>query len=130
VSSSPRQPVPWRALIAAAGIAGGEGTAEIVRPELGEALALIDVIGPMMIALILITAILRGSDETVDRVFRLLRWAVNRPEPEAPASSGRPGRSGKSAKSATNAAIVAPRPASPKTPPAPVAAGAADRRQS
>ncbi len=85
-SAAPRPPVPWRALIAGAGVAGGEGTALVVRPGLGEVLGGADVIGPLAIALILLAAILLGSDQTVDRVFRLLRWAANRPEPAAPAS--------------------------------------------
>jgi hypothetical protein len=36
---------------------------------------------------ILLAAVLLGSDQTVERVFRLLRWAANRPEPAAPPAS-------------------------------------------
>jgi hypothetical protein len=36
------------------------------------------------IAAIVLTVVLRGSDQTVERVFRLLRWAANRPEPQTP----------------------------------------------
>jgi hypothetical protein len=77
-------PVPWRALGAGAAIAAGESLAGITHPALGEALAAADVIGPLVTALILLTAILFGSDRTCERVFRLLRWAANRPEPKAP----------------------------------------------
>jgi hypothetical protein len=85
-----RAPVPWRALIAGTGIFGGEGAAEVVHPALGAALAAADVIGPLAIALIMLAAILLGSDETVERVFRLLRWVANRPEPAAPPAETKP----------------------------------------
>jgi hypothetical protein len=78
--------VPWRALTAGAGIAGSESAAMFVHRGLGEVLAAADVIGPLAVALILLAAILFGSDRTEERVFRLLRWAVNRPEPAAPPS--------------------------------------------
>ena len=79
-----RPTVPWRAIGASAGILGGETLASYLRPGLGEALAAADSIIPLAIVLILLTVILRGSDQTVERVFRLLRWAANRPEPPAP----------------------------------------------
>jgi hypothetical protein len=79
---------PWRALGAGAGILGGEGLAGVLHPALGEVLAAVDVIVPLALALILIAAILLGSDRTCERVFRLLRWAANRPEPAAPAARG------------------------------------------
>jgi hypothetical protein len=85
--SGVRAPVPWRALATGAAVLGSETAATVVHPALGEALALADVIGPLAIALILLAAILFGSDQTVERVFRLLRWAVNRPEPKAPTGS-------------------------------------------
>jgi hypothetical protein len=44
-----------------------------------------DVIIPLAIAVILLTAILHGSNQTCERVFRLLRWIANRAEPPAPA---------------------------------------------
>jgi hypothetical protein len=50
-----------------------------------------DVITPVVIALSLLTAILFGSKERVERVLRLLRWIANRPEPAVPAPPG-PGR--------------------------------------
>jgi hypothetical protein len=38
----------------------------------------------LAIGLVLVGAILWGSSQTCERVFRLLRWAANRPEPPAP----------------------------------------------
>jgi hypothetical protein len=76
-----RHPVPaWRALATFAGVLGGQGAAGYLHPALGEALATVDVIVP----LVLLAAILRGSTETCERVFRLLRWVANRPEPPGP----------------------------------------------
>ena len=65
-----------------------EGTAGYLHPAIGEALAAADVIVPAIVLLVLLAAILRGSTETCDRVFRLLRWIANRPEP--PLHSGTP----------------------------------------
>jgi hypothetical protein len=59
---------------------GGKFFAAYLHPALGEALAAVDVIVP----LVLLAAILRGSAETCERVFRLLRWAANQPEPPGP----------------------------------------------
>ncbi len=78
----------WRALGAGAGVLGGEGLAMALHPALGEAMAAADVIVPLAIAAVLIAAILVGSDRTCERVFRLLRWAANRPEPAAPTQPG------------------------------------------
>jgi hypothetical protein len=85
-----RAPVPWRALAAGAGVAGGESAAILVRPGLGEVVAATDVIGPLAIALILLAVILFAPDRVVERAFRLLRWAANRPEPAAPPSTTPP----------------------------------------
>jgi hypothetical protein len=74
----------WRKLGAGAGILGAEGAIGYLHPALGETLAAADILVPLIIALILITAILRGSDQTCERTFRLLRWITNRPEPPAP----------------------------------------------
>ena len=67
-----------------AGVLGGEGLATYLHPALGEALAVADFIVPLAVALILLTAILLGSNQTCDRVFRLLRWIDGLPEPPAP----------------------------------------------
>jgi hypothetical protein len=68
-----------------AGVLGGEGLAGYLHPALGEVLAAADVTVPLAIAIILLAAILRGSSQTCERVFRLLRWIANRPEPPGPA---------------------------------------------
>ena len=79
-----RLPQSRRALGAGVGILGGESLAAVLHPALGEALAAADIIAPLFIALVLLAAILLGSEQTCERVFRLLRWAANRPEPKAP----------------------------------------------
>jgi hypothetical protein len=82
-------PVPWRVAIAAAGVLGGEGSAAVVCPVFGEALAATAIVGSLAISLVVLSVVLQGSDEAVERIFRLLRWAANRPEPTAP-RDGRP----------------------------------------
>jgi hypothetical protein len=47
-------------------------------------LAVADLAVPVIIALVMLAAILRGSGETCERAFRLLRWVTSRPEPPAP----------------------------------------------
>ena len=79
---------PWRVVGAGAGLIGIEGIAGYLHPALAEVLVATDVIVLVSITLIVLAAILFGSTETVERVFRLLRWAVNRPEPAAPAPPG------------------------------------------
>lgn len=86
--TSARLPAARRYLSAGAGVLGGEGLAAYLHPALGEALAAADVIVPLATALVLLTAILRGSTQTCERVFRLLRWIANRPEPPAPERPG------------------------------------------
>ncbi len=82
-----RRSVPWPVLGTGAGVLGTESVAGYLHPALGEALAATDVLVPLAIALVLLTAILRGSTQTCERVFRLLRWIANRPEPPAPEQS-------------------------------------------
>ena len=55
-----------------------------IHPPLGEALAVTDLAVTVVVALALLVAILRGSEETCERAFRLLRWIANRPEPQGP----------------------------------------------
>jgi hypothetical protein len=81
-----RPAVPWRALGAGAGVLGSEGVAGFLHPAVGEALAVADVVVPLVLGLVLIIVILAGSDQACERAFRLLRWAANRPEPAAPAA--------------------------------------------
>lgn len=79
-----RTPGAWRTLGAGAGVLGSEGLTAYLHPALGEALAVADVMVPLAIALVLLIAILRGSNQTCERVFRLLRLIANRPEPATP----------------------------------------------
>jgi hypothetical protein len=74
----------WPALAAGAGVLSGQGAACYLYPALGLVLAAVDVIVP----LVLLVAILCGSTDTCERVFRLLRWVANRPEPPAPGGTG------------------------------------------
>ena len=92
-TAGPALPAPARSAAArrvfgaGVGVLGGEGLAAYFYPALGEALAAADVIIPLAIALVLVAAILRGSDQACDRVFRLLRSVANRPEPPAPGAN-------------------------------------------
>lgn len=73
---------------AAVGSLAAEAAAGYWHPALGAALAAADIVVPAVIALILLAAILRGSAETCERAFRLLRWIAGRAEPPAPPVSG------------------------------------------
>jgi hypothetical protein len=73
----------WKLCISA-GALGAEGGAGYLYRPLGAVLITVDVIVPLAVGLILLVAIMRGSDRTCDRGFRLLRWITNRPEPPAP----------------------------------------------
>ena len=68
------------------GVLGIEGATLYLHPALGECLIAADAVVPAIVALVLLAVILRGSNETCERVFRLLRWAVNRPEPPGQAT--------------------------------------------
>lgn len=74
----------WRKLGPGTTALGAQGALGYLHPGLGVALAIADVAIPVLIAIVLLTVILCGSKETYERVFRLLRWIVNRPEPPAP----------------------------------------------
>lgn len=56
-------------------------------PAIGVVLAGVDALAPVAVCLILIIAILRGSSQTCERVFRLLRWITGRAEPPGPGPS-------------------------------------------
>ena len=71
-----------------AGALGIESAAGYLSPSLGAVSAAVDVIVPLAIAVVLLSAILLGSKETCERVFRLRRWVANRPEPPAPGPAG------------------------------------------
>jgi hypothetical protein len=73
-----------RRLWAGAGALGVEGAAGWLHPAVGTGLAVADIAVPVTVALVLLTAILRGSEQTCERAFRLLRWITGQPEPPAP----------------------------------------------
>jgi hypothetical protein len=78
-----KEPHAWRSLgLAGAGLGADAGLAVFSR-DLGAVLALAEVAGLTIIALTILIAVLRGSDNTCERAFRLLRWLANRPEPPA-----------------------------------------------
>ena len=94
----PNGPAAGWKLGAAAGTLGIEGAAGYLSPSLGAVMAVADVIVPLAIAVVLLGAILLGSRETCERVFRLLRWVANRPEPPAPGPAGVTRRGGVSSR--------------------------------
>jgi hypothetical protein len=61
-----------------------EALFSLTHPWIGEILTIAQIMIPLIGALVLLIILLWGSDERCDRVFRLLRWATNRPEPAAP----------------------------------------------
>ena len=90
IGSSAPPPRPrasgWVKLGTGLTVIGAEITESVLHPEVAEGLAIADVAIPLIVGLILLILIVRGSPETVERVFRLLRWITNRPEPTAPGS--------------------------------------------
>ncbi len=92
---APRVRVPARRPAGTAWVKLGTGltvstagiTEGVLHPATAVGLAIAAVVIPLIAGLILLTAILRGSSATVDRVFRLLRWIANRPDPDASGSS-------------------------------------------
>jgi hypothetical protein len=88
VAPPPRPQTSVWAKIAGPGLAviGTEITVGVLHPKAAESIAIADAAVPVIAALVLFTVIVRGSEQTVSRVFRLLRWVCNRPEPTAPDS--------------------------------------------
>jgi hypothetical protein len=66
------------------GTLGAQGVIYLTHPWIGVILTAAEVTVPLIGALVLLVVILCGSDKTCDRAFRLLRWAVDRPEPATP----------------------------------------------
>jgi hypothetical protein len=87
-AASPRRPRTsgWVKLGTGLAVIGAEITESVLHPAAAEALEIADVAIPLIAGLILFTTVVRGSPETVERIFRLLRWIANRPEPTAPDS--------------------------------------------
>lgn len=84
-SAPPAGPVAsWRKFSLGTTALGTQGVLGYLHPALGVVLAIADIAIPVLLAVVLLAVILCGSKETYERVFRLLRWIVNRPEPPAP----------------------------------------------
>lgn len=101
-SADRSRPPAWGKAGAGAGLLVTQGALGYLHPVLGIILAATDIAIPPLATIAVLTAILWGRDETCERVFRLLRWITNRPEPPAPryARPGnrgglRPGRAGR-----------------------------------
>lgn len=58
---------------------------EYHHPLLEVVVTVCDVGFPIVLGLLLVTAILFGSEATKERAFRLLRWIRDKPEPPGPA---------------------------------------------
>jgi hypothetical protein len=61
-----------------------EFVSDCLHPELTEVLLIAGLIIPVVIMAALLAIITRSGEQTCERVFRLLRWMVNRPEPLDP----------------------------------------------
>lgn len=71
----------WGRIGAGVGAAGAPGLALWVHPLLGVILAVIEITVPVMLAIAVAGVAVFGSEQASERVFRLLRWIANRPEP-------------------------------------------------
>jgi hypothetical protein len=71
-----------RAIGLGAGPAAAPFAAAALLPELGAAVLAVE----LLLTLIVFGIVVYGTQDRVDRVFRLLRWLYNRPEPPAPLS--------------------------------------------
>jgi hypothetical protein len=71
------------------GLVAAEITEGVLHPALAEALTIADLATPVVMAIIVFIVIVRGSQQTCDRVFRLLRWITNKQEPPAPEAPNR-----------------------------------------
>jgi hypothetical protein len=72
------------------GILSADATIAWLHPADAVAVALTGVGGTLLVVLIVMMPIILGNRQTCDRVFRLLRWLVNRPEPPRTATTERP----------------------------------------
>jgi len=78
----------WVKLGTVLAIVAAEITEGVLHPVLAVGLGIADVCIPLIAGLTVFVVVVRGSAQTVDRVFRLLRWVTNRPEPAFPKTSG------------------------------------------
>jgi hypothetical protein len=81
-----RQAAGWAKLGAGLAIVVAEVLEGAMHPALAETLAIADLAIPVACMLVVFVVITRGSEQTCERVFRLLRWITNRSEPAAPDS--------------------------------------------
>lgn len=84
-----RATVPMLRAIAVAGPLAVAGAGGFVNPPLRTVTMAIDLTAVavvLVVLLVLMIVIVFGSDQRCNRVFRLLRWLANRPEPPAPDS--------------------------------------------
>jgi hypothetical protein len=77
-------PSPWWKVGAGIAVVSGQVAAAYVHPAIEAALAVADASIPLVAGTVLIAVIVFGSDDACERIFRLLRWIANRPEPPAP----------------------------------------------
>jgi hypothetical protein len=80
----PSTATPWWRTTVGIVIFSGQTTAAYVHPAILTVLAIANATVPPVAGVVVVTVILFGSEETNDRIFRLLRWIANRPEPPAP----------------------------------------------
>jgi hypothetical protein len=73
------------------GILSAEGAIAWFRPAEAVAVALTAMGGTLLVTLIVMIAVILGNNQICERVFRLLRWAANRPEPCALGQANGPG---------------------------------------
>ena len=71
----------WAKLCAGLVIAAFEFVSDCLHPEITEILLIASVAIPVIMMAALLVIIARSDEQTCERVFRLLRWMVNRPEP-------------------------------------------------
>ena len=67
----------WAGLV----IAAFEFASDCLHPEITEILLVAGVAIPVIMMTALLVTIARSDAQTCERIFRLLRWMVNRPEP-------------------------------------------------
>jgi hypothetical protein len=70
------------ALTACLSVFAGEGALSYMYRALCMAFGILDIVVPLLI----MGLIILGNQDTCDRIFRLLRWMANRPEPPSPKS--------------------------------------------
>lgn len=71
----------WAKLCAGLVITAFEFVSDYLHPEITEILVIASVAIPVIMMAALLVIIARSDEQTCERVFRLLRWMVNRPEP-------------------------------------------------